>query len=322
MKKSLITIVIPFYNEERNIQNCLDNLIAQTLSDFKVILVNDGSTDLSMEIIENYQENNKLDMEVYTQDNQGAAEAKKTGIKFCRTDFVMILDCDDLISSDTIEKIQHEIVMNSPDLVLLQLNSELFVNGHIETVKFKFFTEEKSFTGYEGFVHSIDGWGVHASGCYRKELFLKSYYDYEQYNVNRINYLNNDEVITRINYINAKSVKVIDSIYTYKFNENSTTKKLNSNRFKIIYNSLILCDFIEKNHVNLKDLASRNLVSSFWGVHKYYRENKNSLKNQPVWKSEIQEFYKLIGQKNMFSDLDIKRKIQYTLLFTLYRFLN
>lgn len=322
MEKCLITVVIPFYNEENNIKKCLESLNLQTCKNFRVVLVDDGSIDGSLKIAEKIKNELDFKIEIHTQENKGAAEAKKTGILNSCTDFVMILDCDDLISIDAIENLQKSLLDNQPDIILFKLHSEVMIRDQVEVVEFNFFTQEKNFSGYDALKNSIDGWGVHASGCYRKSVFLKSYNDYSKYNIDNINYLNNDEVITKMNFSNAKSIEVIDSIYYYKFNLNSTTKKLNFNRFKIMYNAFLLCDFIEKEYPRLKVDSSRHLISTFWGVSKYLRENKDILENRNDWSNSIRIYYKLVRQRKLFFDLDFKRKIQYFLLFTLFKPFN
>jgi glycosyltransferase involved in cell wall biosynthesis len=91
------SVVIPLYNKAYSIQRCIDSVLNQTTKSFEIIIVNDGSTDSSMEIIEeNY--NNLLDGENFkliTQDNKGVSVARNTGIENSSYDYICFLDADD-----------------------------------------------------------------------------------------------------------------------------------------------------------------------------------------------------------------------------------
>jgi Glycosyltransferases involved in cell wall biogenesis len=88
----MISIVIPLYNKEKQIQNTLKSVFNQTFQDFEIVIVNDGSTDHSVEVVK--QINNSR-IRLIEQTNQGVSAARNTGIKEAKYDYIALVDADD-----------------------------------------------------------------------------------------------------------------------------------------------------------------------------------------------------------------------------------
>lgn len=314
MKAFEISIIIPVYNEEKNLSKCLDSLNNQTSKKFEVIFIDDGSTDRSVVMIHDYMSQHpELNIKLISQKNSGAAAARKAGMAQCVNDYVINLDCDDQISAYSVEAVIDRLNKSQPDIVLFELDCEVLGKDGLYIQRFNMFKED-TFAGYDAFIHSIDGWGAHGYGCFSKKICEQAYNEYASYNSSNINYLNNDEVITRMFFFNAESIAVCEGIYTYKYNENSTTKKLNSNKHNMIKNSIILCKFVAKNDSVSSYLASRSLMSTIWGVVRYYLKNKVKLENNKEWKQSISMGMQYIVEQNLFNQFDLKRKAQFLLV--------
>ena len=97
MKKK-ISVIIPVYNVEKYIRECLDSVLEQSLKDIEIICVNDGSTDSSRNILLEYR---KKDSRVIVLDKQngGLSSARNSGIDIAQGKYVLFLDSDDLLSS-------------------------------------------------------------------------------------------------------------------------------------------------------------------------------------------------------------------------------
>ena len=109
----LVSIIIPFYNAERYLSETLGSAIAQTWENKEIILVDDGSTDGSVELIGNFKSDQ---IKLYQQKNKGAAAARNLGLSYAKGEYVQFLDADDLLSKDKIEK-QVLALQNHPDQV-------------------------------------------------------------------------------------------------------------------------------------------------------------------------------------------------------------
>ena len=96
-----ISVIVPVYNMEKYIAECLDSILRQTLSDFEVIIINDGSTDSSLTIIRGYQERDKR-IVVIDKANAGVGAARNDGINAATGDYVSFMDPDDMYASDDV----------------------------------------------------------------------------------------------------------------------------------------------------------------------------------------------------------------------------
>jgi len=113
MKNYKISIIIPIFNVEKYLENCLKGVINQTLDDVEIICVNDGSTDNSMEILKKYSEYIKI----VDQENKGPGPAKKAGIDNSSGDYILVVDADDFIANNACEVLYNHAIRNDSDIV-------------------------------------------------------------------------------------------------------------------------------------------------------------------------------------------------------------
>ena len=102
----LVSIIIPVYNAEKYLADTLTSAINQTWPDKEIIVIDDGSTDNSLAIIETFEDKG---VKVYTQANKGASAARNLGLKMAKGDYIQFLDADDLLSTDKIEAQLNEL---------------------------------------------------------------------------------------------------------------------------------------------------------------------------------------------------------------------
>lgn len=100
---SLISIIVPVYNTENYLEKCLYSLVNQTYKNIEIIIIDDGSPDNSMNIIQKFVlADNRV--KVISQKNQGLSGARNTGMNNANGDYIMFIDSDDWIEIDTCEK--------------------------------------------------------------------------------------------------------------------------------------------------------------------------------------------------------------------------
>lgn len=114
------TIIMPAYNAERDIVKAIDSVLNQTYKKFQLIVVDDGSTDSTPNIIDNYADN--YGIIALHQSNQGIAAAYKTAFSYMKGDYVTFLDSDDYFESNTLETINQALQSNSFDIVQFGIN--------------------------------------------------------------------------------------------------------------------------------------------------------------------------------------------------------
>ena len=91
-----VSVIIPVYNVEKYLRECLDSVVNQTLKEIEIILIDDGSTDNSLKICREYEEKDSR-VRVYTQKNQGQSEARNNGLKHLKAPYVAFIDSDDYV---------------------------------------------------------------------------------------------------------------------------------------------------------------------------------------------------------------------------------
>ena len=112
-----ISVIIPVFNVENYLSRCLDSVINQTLKDIEIICVDDGSTDNSFNILNDYK-NADDRIQVYQQENGGHSAATNSGLKHVNGDYIFFVDSDDWIELDALEKLYNNVIENDSDLVL------------------------------------------------------------------------------------------------------------------------------------------------------------------------------------------------------------
>ena len=97
-----VSVIVPVYNVEKYLEQCLDSIVHQTLKEIEIIVVNDGSTDSSPEIIREY-ELKYPQVKVIHQKNKGLSGARNSGLKLARGEYIGYVDSDDWIAVEMYE---------------------------------------------------------------------------------------------------------------------------------------------------------------------------------------------------------------------------
>jgi len=117
MEETKIAVIIPAYNSEKMIERCLNSILYQTFIDFKVIIVNDGSTDNTLELIESFAKKDSRFI-VINQENKGASVARNVGYNNSSSKYVTFVDADDSLTPDALEHLYRHIEENKNDYVI------------------------------------------------------------------------------------------------------------------------------------------------------------------------------------------------------------
>ena len=112
-----ISIIIPVYNAEMFLHECLNSLTSQTFKDFEIICINDGSTDSSPKILEEYAKKD-CRFKVYNQENQGAGAARNNGVEFAQGEYIQFLDSDDYFAPTMLEELYNKAQEFDTDITI------------------------------------------------------------------------------------------------------------------------------------------------------------------------------------------------------------
>ncbi len=116
MKNITVSVIVPVYNAEKYLKQCLESLVNQTLKTMEIIIVNDGSTDGSNRIIEYYEKSYK-NIIVIEQSNSGIAKARQSGYKYASGDYIGWVDNDDFVELNMYKRLYDQAVEDNADYV-------------------------------------------------------------------------------------------------------------------------------------------------------------------------------------------------------------
>lgn len=116
MAEPLISVIIPVFNAERYLAACLDSVLSQSYRNIEVIVIDDGSSDFSLKILDSYAEKDDR-VKVYTQSNQGQSEARNHGLNVATGEFISFVDADDKLLPDALEILMSALQKNDVDIV-------------------------------------------------------------------------------------------------------------------------------------------------------------------------------------------------------------
>ena len=125
-KRPVFSIVMPVYNVEKYINDAIDSVLRQTFRDFELLVINDGSTDDSIEIVTSFQRNDDR-INIVHQQNLGLSSARNTGIRNAKGEYIYFLDSDDYIEHDTLERALKIFSVN--DIQILFFRANAFLDG-------------------------------------------------------------------------------------------------------------------------------------------------------------------------------------------------
>ena len=170
--KPLLTVVIPVYNVEKYLKRCIDSILIQEWKNYEIILVDDGSTDNSPQICEDYAKAYDI-ISVIHKENGGLSEARNTGISNAEGEYVYFLDSDDWIEPNTFSDLAEVIESDQYDII--SFNQE-FVKSEHDIIKSDS-KRTKRLTGKEALIDMFSyGFitGFATDKIYRKALFTKN----------------------------------------------------------------------------------------------------------------------------------------------------
>ena len=172
-----VSVLVPVYNVEAYLPKCLDSLIGQTLQEIEIICIDDGSTDKSGTILDQYAAKDKR-VRVVHQENKGLADARNKALDLVRTEWLTFVDSDDYIGVEMLEKMLQIIQEKQADICIC--NCTLPDIGYQGVSHHKFNMRDEVITGYQVLKYmnlpKSWPWVTAWNKLYRTELFLNLRY--------------------------------------------------------------------------------------------------------------------------------------------------
>ncbi|MFR5264944.1 MULTISPECIES: glycosyltransferase family 2 protein [Clostridium] len=222
-----ISVVIAAYNIERYIDRCVDSVVNQSYKELEIIVVNDGSTDSTLEKLKKRAvEDNRII--IVDKENQGVIEARKSGYIKATGEYILFLDGDDWIDLDAIRKLKDKIEENDSDIVCFEYY-EIFDNGKkIEGIKSKEFNilQGKEFLKY---VLIGDILPTMCGKFFRVGFFKDNNIEFPS----NISYAEDLAFVASLGCNNPKVQYLNESLYMYYQRDESITKKISPKLLEI-----------------------------------------------------------------------------------------
>ena len=120
----LLSVIVPVYNTKKYLRECIDSILAQTYSNYELILVDDGSTDGSSEICDEYAQKNERVFVIH-KENCGLLHTRKVGFAAAKGEYISYIDSDDFIAADMYEYMMSKIAEHNVDVAIFQVNDQM-----------------------------------------------------------------------------------------------------------------------------------------------------------------------------------------------------
>ena len=236
-----ISVIIPVYNSDKYLDKCLNSIINQKFKDYEIIIINDGSTDNSKNIIDEFKQNHK-NIVIIDKENEGIGKARNDGIKKATGEYITFVDSDDYIKEDMLKTFYEFAKKNNLDLVTgtyykIKNNKETF----FESKKFKIGNVKTS----PQILFSVE-YGPCAK-LYKRQLLINNNIYFEE-----------DKKYEDMPFVSKCLLKsqligqITEPYYCYLIHENSQTTTIDKKIFDIFDILKIIINYYKKEYY-LKD---------------------------------------------------------------------
>lgn len=288
------SIVVPVYNAENFIDECVNSLLNQDYDDYEVVLVNDGSKDNSLEKCLRFQKQNKK-VKVVDKKNGGVGSARNAGIDNAKGEYIIFVDSDDALKENTLSLYEKSLLSNNSDVTIssyvhvkVESNKEITIKNQSNwNGDFSTFMDEK-------FEYLFDNWLIHCpwNKVYKSDIIKKNNIRFsEEYSI----YEDIGFVLDYLYYCKTVSL-LTDVLYIYNVKEQgSLVTRFNENA----YTAYLDC------WIRLKRIISKNKSKyKFFICNMVFAYLKSLYKNKPSKSFERRkELIKMICSDEKFKDL-------------------
>ena len=277
----LLSVIIPVYNVEEYLEQCLDSVINQNLRDIEIICVNDGSTDNSLNILEKFASKDKR-VRIISKKNGGQASARNLGIRVANGEYIAFVDSDDFIKEDMFSKLYDAAENNDLDLAMCKVSLYDNISGKIDNnawyYKLGVFENfnKKIFNHIDTYEFTCNISVTPYNKIYKSSLLKENDIQFPE------GLIFEDEKFFYDVYLRAKKISVVDDfLYYYRVNRKGSTvdiSKDNDYSDMVSIYKLIRQTFKETgNYENYKVLLANRLIhlelSRFTQTSEKYKEH-------------------------------------------------
>lgn len=278
MTPPLISIVVPVYNVERYILRCVSSIMNQTFANFELLMIDDGSSDNSISLIQNYFQDKRI--KILRKKNGGLSDARNFGLKHAIGDYIWFIDSDDYIEDrNALLKLQQTILKTNKKAETIVFNMDVvFENSNRDNFTVENAPENSEMlTGFE-YIEKYNILPYNApTQCYKRNFLIDNQFSFTTGLYFEDIYLNLDI------YKQCKSVIGIkENLYVYRRRGNSITNSIsNENHFRSQAKVLNKFDMFLKNKYLPLEYLSARMQLEYERTKVYYKNTFQSLSTEP-----------------------------------------
>jgi len=311
-----LSIIIPVYNTEKQLPRCIDSVLNQDYQDFELILLNDGSTDRSWEILKSYEKKDAR-IQLINHTNRGVSATRNQGINQAKGEFILFIDSDDWIEPDYLSTFIANYEGNPKELLIADLIRNQRRKTGYGNQKFNLRADKESFIIYKNILNN----GGPCAKFFNTEIIHQHGIRFHE----KMSY--GEDFIFFIHYLqHTEKVKFLDfGKYHYEYNSQSlSTKKHPFENYLLFFREL---NAFRKDWGFESKQAKKAVLTLLWDVLELSL-NSGILENQLKWKQNKQNLKQFVSELDFDFYLYAKplRKIYYFLLktrkFNLLRIFN
>lgn len=299
----MVSIIIPVYNTAQYLTDCINSVLLQDVDDFEIILIDDGSTDISGVMCDQYAKQYKTVRTIH-QKNSGLSAARNTGIEIARGEYITFVDSDDMLAGGFINRALELAKMYEADLVAFSnVRCEADEKWSIEyskTKKIQVYVYDDRVQKMKKFLIGAEIGTMACAKLYRKELFEKIRYPSGKLH---------EDVFTTYKVVDEASRIVTTSQigYIYRKSPNSiTTKAFSERRLDSVEAKKTQLSFIRENYPSLQKEAETGVI---YACNQCMMLMARSRYNNKVVMNEFQRLYRDYGKSYLSSPVSIKGKV-------------
>lgn len=289
---SKISVIIPVYNVQDYLCQCLDSVVNQTFENIEIICVNDGSTDNSLEILNRYAEYDKR-ITIINQKNKGLSKARNIGIKLATGKYIYFLDSDDFIDINAFEKLYTIAELDKLDFISFNYNTicssdnlkEFYINKKNREREIYYDNIYSGDTMFEKLIvdcsYQSQVWLLFINRIF----LLKSNIEFKEC------ILHEDILFTfKVFFSSQKAMQIDNKFYTRRIREDSimTTKKNFNHYYGYLLSYNALNDFVNDKNYSLQTNKSiiiyfNDILEQMYRIFKQLDDcEKNKINNIPI----------------------------------------
>lgn len=300
MKQTLISVIVPIYNVKEYLRECVDSIIAQDYANIEVLLIDDGSTDGSERICDEYASNYE-NIIVHHKKNGGLSSARNYGISYARGDYYCFIDSDDYVERDYVSAMFQEISGSS--VKIAAIGYLRFYEDETEE-KIVFPRVKKCFDNIEAQIH-LNQYGYYGVPAWNK-LFHKSLFEQIRFPEGKLS--EDWFVMYRLIEKSGGICYNSDIKYFYRQRQGSITKSSKINTDAVAAAGKVLNYYIEKKWNQAIPYAVQSYVMANIGVYNAFLIRNNNREEQVKYRMNVIEIMR--KREMSLEGMSRARKIQ------------